>query len=170
MDRRSGSLWAYLKRTQFVDSPQRSLIVGSDHAGIECAMRVGLIGLLCTGCLILVAAYFKMNDDMRSEVPYDARSKLPEFERLVAEQRSRQAEQGPVRLVVYEKDHSVWVTTNSFEFVVYDETDKIDNNPNALSGYWPDPSSSTGVSDVGWGRKSVERIKGHFYHIWAADP
>ena len=133
-------------------------------------MRGRLIGLLCTVSLIVVAVYFKTNDDVRSEVPYDVRSGLPEFERLVAEQRSRQAGQGPVRLVVYEKDHSVWVTTNSFELVVYDETDKIDNNPDALSGYWPDPSSPTGVSDFGWGRKSAERIKGHFYHIWIADP
>ena len=133
-------------------------------------MRGGLIGLLCTVSLIVVAVYFKTNDDMRSEVPYDVRSRLPEFERVVAEQRSRQTGQAPVRLVVYEKDHSAWVTSNSFELVVYDETDKIDNKPDALSGYWSDPSSPTGVSDVGWGRKSVERISGHFYHIWAADP
>ena len=133
-------------------------------------MRVGLIGLLCIVSLIVVAADSETNDDIQSQAPDDIRSRLPEFERLVAEQRLRQSEQAPVRMVVYEKDHSVWVKTNSFEMVLYDETDKIYHNPDAVNGYWPDPNSPTGVSDVEFGRKSVNEISGHLYHVWAADP
>ena len=73
-------------------------------------------------------------------------------------------------MVVYEKDQSSFVTSNSFEQVIYDETDKIDHNPDALSGYWPYPGSSTGKTNVGWGSKSVEQISGHFYDVWSADP
>ena len=123
-------------------------------------MRVGLIGLLCTVSLIAIAAY--TNDDVRS--------RLPEFEHLVSEQRLRQVEQAPVRMVVYDKDHTIFALSNSFEKVIYDETDKIDHDPDALKGFWPDPNSSTGVIDVGWGQKSVERISGHFYHVWISDP
>ncbi len=71
-------------------------------------------------------------------------------------------------MVVYEKDHTSFALSNSFELVVYDETDKIDHNPDALSGFWPYPGSSTGKIDVSFGRKSIERISGHFYHVWIA--
>ncbi|HXT06499.1 MAG TPA: hypothetical protein VN715_06115 [Roseiarcus sp.] len=94
---------------------------------------------------------------------------MSEFERIVDTQRTTVGGGRPIRMVVYYKDQTVFALSNSFEYVIYDETDKIDRDPDGLSGFWPYPGSSTGKIDVG-GRKSVERISGHFYHVWAVDP
>ena len=125
-------------------------------------MHVRLIGFLC--------AVFIMTAAMYSRHEGGTEFYIPDLERLVETQRLRQGANAPVRMVVYVKDHSLFVTSNSFEEVVYDETDQIDHDPDALSGFWPDPSSPTGVSDVGFGRKLIEKISGHFYHVWIADP
>jgi hypothetical protein len=124
-------------------------------------MRIGLIGLLVTLAVIVFLSNGPTDPDLRS--------RLPEFQRIVDARRSISGAAQPIRIVVYAKDHTVFALSNSFEQVVYDETDDIDHNPDALSGFWPYPGSSTGKIDVG-GRKSIDRIGGHFYHVWIASP
>ena len=125
-------------------------------------MRIGLIGFLVTLAVILFIGDRKTDPDMRS--------RLSEFEHILDAQRSSIGGAQPVRMVVYEKDQTVFASSNSFEYVIYDETDKINHNPDALRGFWPYRGSSTGKTDVGFGRKSIARIGGHFYHVWIAAP
>jgi hypothetical protein len=125
-------------------------------------MHVRLIGFLCAVLIFTFVIYYRRVGATEFCIT--------DLERLVETQKLRQDAHAPVRMVVYVKDHSLFVTSNSFEEVVYDETDQIDHDPDALSGFWPDPGSRTGVSDVGFGRKLIEKISGHFYHVWIADP
>jgi hypothetical protein len=67
------------------------------------------------------------------------RARMPEFEALVSAKRAEMTAPGPVRMVVYYKDRSLFVTANLFEFVIYDETDQIELSPQTALGVWAYP-------------------------------
>ena len=100
----------------------------------------------------------RMLDDLafwRNRARYDA---------AVARQRERNAGGQPLRIVVDDEDRSIFVTTNIFAIIVYDETDRAEADPDSLHGFWPFATSPTGITSVD-GPKEVRHIAGHYYRV-----
>jgi hypothetical protein len=86
-------------------------------------------------------------------------ARLAQFEKQVENARSQQSTPKPLQIVVYYQDRSIFVTANSFYFVIYDETDGIEFNGDHD---WPYDKSSTGVKWVNIPSK-MHHLTGHYY-------
>lgn len=90
---------------------------------------------------------------------------LPRYEKLIAEKRANSPEATPIRLVLEERDLSLFVTTTLLEDIVYDETDDTLKDPCPVLDRGQCPIQPDGFARTGEGSFAVERIKGHFYRI-----
>ena len=86
-------------------------------------------------------------------------SRLPEFERQVEEARAKRTTQEPLQIVLDTQDRSPFALTNSFYYVIYDETDGMGPYNNT---YWPHAGSSAGVTRV-YPPTEMRRLTGHYY-------
>ncbi|MCJ2079206.1 hypothetical protein MKK68_26850 [Methylobacterium sp. E-016] len=81
------------------------------------------------------------------------------FEQQVEDARSKQTAQEPLQIVVDYEDQSVFVTANSFYYILYDETD---GTGPYKGDFWPFTASPTGTISVGT-PKYMQHLTGHFY-------
>lgn len=92
---------------------------------------------------------------------------LPTYEARIAEWRARHPDGTPARLVLENRDLSVFVTATLFESIIFDETDAVLSDPCPLLGVDRDPCPVAPGSRVRSRSMSVfvEPISGHFYWV-----
>ena len=91
--------------------------------------------------------------------------RLPKYDQEVNFARARQTKHEPLKIVVDYQDQSAFVTTASFCYVIYDETDGVGPYK---PGFWPYSGSPTGVTAVRI-PPTMHRLAGHYYDFFTSD-
>lgn len=119
--------------------------------------------LLAVGMLVLAV----LSVPTLAEASRDFRFKfyLPTYEARIAEWRARNPNTTPVRLVLEDRDLSLFVTANHFEKIIYDESDGALEDPCAAEGKGRCPMVPRDSSESDGIPRSVHRIWGHFFRF-----
>jgi hypothetical protein len=87
------------------------------------------------------------------------------YERTVEALRAKNPGSVPLRAVVEFVDRSVWVVPTVFDYVVYDESDAVGNDPPVISGTWLSTDPANPRTTISGGEIVVRRLSGHFYFV-----
>jgi hypothetical protein len=87
------------------------------------------------------------------------------YERTVAAWRAKNPAEVPFRMVLEDIDRSVWVVPTVFDYVVYDDSDAVGNDPPVVSGTWLSTDPANPRMTISGGEIVVQRLSGHFYFV-----
>lgn len=119
--------------------------------------------LLGIGMLALAVLSVPTLEDASRAIRF--RLQLPAYEARIAEWRARHPDGTPARLVLENRDLSVFVTANHFEKIIYDESDGALEDPCAAEGKGHCPMVPRDSPESDGIPRSVHRIWGHFYRV-----